>query len=261
MLHRDDYIMMLEKRASNFDGGATGPDYDHDINSAEVANSDHRKNLGDNRDTLGGLFNNMGEAQKVETRLANKLFPSERFKKDTSSPLLKVAMATLSGSPSFQDFSPHYKAVAIHGFTEELEKIAAEKKPHGSWSGSTHDLRPYLKPDETKAISENDFHGPESLDFQQPGPLKAGLTGSAIGGLLGAAGGSVFGAKGALIGAGIGAGGVGGLAALYNRKAHDPGHLRHIAKDTAYEAKSDSLNREYRKLDAQYGRHNKHDSY
>jgi hypothetical protein len=124
MLRRDDYIKMLEKRASDFDGGVTGPTYDHDVDSAAVANSEHRKNLNDSRNTLGTLFANMGEAQRVETRFANKWFPSDRYKKDTSSPLVKVAMSALSQSQVFGSYAPHLQAVALRGFTEELEKIA-----------------------------------------------------------------------------------------------------------------------------------------
>lgn len=127
MLHRDDYIKMLEKRASDFDGGKIGPTYDHDVNSAAVANAEHTKNLGDNRQTLGTLFSNMGSAQKAETRFANKWFPSDKYEKDTSSPLIKVAMETLSGSERFRAYPAHVKAAAIRGFTEELEKIGYKK--------------------------------------------------------------------------------------------------------------------------------------
>lgn len=113
----------MHKEASDFDGGKTGPTYDHDVDSYQVANEEHRKNLTDNRATLGSLFKNMGEAEKVETRFANKWFPSEKFEKDTSSPLLKVAMATLSGSSAFRGYPTHYKAAAIRAFTDELSKI------------------------------------------------------------------------------------------------------------------------------------------
>ncbi len=126
MLNRDDYIKMLEKRASDFDGGKMGPTYDHNIDSASVATAEHKKNLNDNRGTLDGLFANMGEAQRVETRFAKKWFPSDRFDKDTSSPLIKVAMATLSQSQTFQSYPTHYKAAAIRGFINELSII------HGS---------------------------------------------------------------------------------------------------------------------------------
>lgn len=124
MLRRDDYIKMLEKRASDFDGGKTGPTYDHDVNSDQIANDEHQKNLSDNRQTLGSIFANMGEASRVETRFAKKWFPSERFEKDTSSPLIKVAMAVLSQSEAFAGYPPHYKAAAVSAFTDELEKIS-----------------------------------------------------------------------------------------------------------------------------------------
>lgn len=124
MLHRDDYIKMLEKRASDFEGGATGPSYNHDVDNQAVGNEEHRKNLSDTRTTLGTLFKNTGEAQRVETRFANKWFPSDKYEKDTSSPLIKVAMATLSQSSTFRDYPAHYKAAAVRAFTEELGKIA-----------------------------------------------------------------------------------------------------------------------------------------
>ena len=123
MLRRDDYIKMLEKRASISDGGKIGPTFDHDVDSAAVANSEHNKNLNDNRNTLNTLFKNMGEAQKVETRFANKWFPSDKFEKDTSAPLLKVAMAVLNESSTFQAYPTHYKAAAVRSFINELGAI------------------------------------------------------------------------------------------------------------------------------------------
>lgn len=128
MLQRDTYIKLLEKRASTVDGGAIGTDYNYNIDNAAVANSDHDKNLSDNRSTLGSLFSRMGEAQKVETRFAKKWFPAEKFTKDTSAPLLKIAMNTLAASSAFRDYPPHYQAVAIRSFSEELEKIAEARR-------------------------------------------------------------------------------------------------------------------------------------
>jgi hypothetical protein len=124
MLRKDDYIRMLEKRASDFDGGKTGPTFNHDIDNQAVGNEEHQKNLTDNRATLGTMFTNMGEAQKVETRFSHKWFPSEKYEKDTSSPLIKVAMDTLSQSSAFRGYPAHYKAAAVRSFTEELEKIS-----------------------------------------------------------------------------------------------------------------------------------------
>lgn len=124
MLRKDDYIRMLEKRASDFDGGKTGPTFNHDVDNQAVGNEEHRKNLTDNRATLGSLFKNTDEAQRVETKFSHKWFPSEKYEKDTSSPLIKVAMDTLSQSSSFRGYPAHYKAAAIRSFTDELEKIA-----------------------------------------------------------------------------------------------------------------------------------------
>jgi hypothetical protein len=123
MLFRDDYLKMLEKRASDFDGGKTGPTFDHDVNSASQASEEHNKNLSENRQYLGGLFSNMGSAQKAETAFAKKWSPT-KLPEETSSPLIKVAMAVLSSSDTFQSYPAHYKAAAVHGFVDELEKIS-----------------------------------------------------------------------------------------------------------------------------------------
>jgi hypothetical protein len=100
------------------------PDYNHDLDNQQIANEEHEKNLGDNRTTLGTLFKGMGAAEKTETRFAKKWFPSEKYEKDTSSPLLKVAHETLSASDKFRNSPAHYKAAAVRSFTDELEKIA-----------------------------------------------------------------------------------------------------------------------------------------
>lgn len=120
--HKDEFDK-FDKVASDFDGGKTGPTYDHDVNSGQVANSEHRKNLGDNRQTLDGMFSNMGEATRVETRFAKKWFPSEKYDKDTSSPLIKVAMSVLSQSERFRSYPAHYKAAAVRAFIGELGVI------------------------------------------------------------------------------------------------------------------------------------------
>lgn len=124
MLFRDDYIKMLEKRASDFDGGKTGPTFDHDVDSAKQGTEEHKKNLNDNRAYLGGLFKNMGEAERVETASAKKWSPT-KLPEETSSPLIKVAMATLAQSSAFQAYPAHYKAAAVRGFVDELGKISA----------------------------------------------------------------------------------------------------------------------------------------
>lgn len=123
MIGRDTYIKMLEKRASDFDGGKTGPTYDHDVDSASVANSEVKKNLSDNRDTLGGLFANFGKAQRRETEFAGKWSPTSK-PEESASPLIKVAMDALSQSQLFQSYPMHYKAAAVRAFTQELEQIS-----------------------------------------------------------------------------------------------------------------------------------------
>jgi len=131
MIGRDTYIKMLEKRASDFDGGKTGPTYDHDVDSAAVANSEVKSNVADTRGTLGSLFSNFGQAQRKETEFAKKWSPTPK-PEESASPLIKVAMAALSQSSAFQEYPLHYKMAAIRGFTNELEKIsfAISEKGH-----------------------------------------------------------------------------------------------------------------------------------
>ena len=124
MLFRDDYLKMLEKRASDFDGGKTGPTYDHDVNSAEQGTAEHKKNLGENREYLGGLFKNMGEATRVETASAKSGVAHQAPGRD----LLAAAQGgdgDALRSSAFQGYPLHYKMAAVRGFVDELEKISA----------------------------------------------------------------------------------------------------------------------------------------
>ena len=122
MLTRDHYIALLEKRAadesaaSSYDGQAT-------------AIKEYGENKADNKNYLGGLFDNTGSVEKSQSSLASKLFPG-KGEKESGQVLMKVARALFDDAvvqaPGgfLKTGSPHYQEVAFHSFYEELEKIA-----------------------------------------------------------------------------------------------------------------------------------------
>jgi hypothetical protein len=120
----DDYIKLLEKRASNFDGGKTGPSYDHDIDSAVKAIGEKKRNLEDNCATLKMLLSNFDSSSKNETNLAKKLFKETKYPHESSAPLVKLAMSVLGTSKKFASATPAYQFVTVQAFKNELEKIA-----------------------------------------------------------------------------------------------------------------------------------------
>ncbi len=105
------------------------------------------------------MFKNMPEAQKVETRFANKWFPSDKYEKDTSSPLIKVAMETLSQSERFRGYPAHYKAASIRAFTEELEKIsfAVTEKGH-KFDAEKHHLLARQKAEQAEHLQQPEYN-------------------------------------------------------------------------------------------------------
>jgi hypothetical protein len=100
LLTRNHYVSLLTKLAEE----SSVPEVDNQ----QIAHGELSHNLGDQRETLKGLFTNFASAQKHHTSEVKKALP--RGEKDVSSPLLKMA-------------SWPYIQTMNRSFLDELEKI------------------------------------------------------------------------------------------------------------------------------------------
>lgn len=99
MLTRDAYITLLEKRSSTEE-----PDYT--IDSRQVAQEEHKANLGETAGYLKGLFNEAKGVEKQQSKEIGKLL-KHKGESDTSNPFLKLG----------------YDFVMFRAFQDELRKL------------------------------------------------------------------------------------------------------------------------------------------
>jgi hypothetical protein len=119
MAIRELYFHLLEKAAAAQDG----PDYS--VDSAAVAQDEHKANRQDTRSTLTGLFAHAKSSEQENTKLLDKVLP--HGPRETSIPLMKLAAQVLYGErrglPFLKTASPAYLQVLLHGLRDEIDQI------------------------------------------------------------------------------------------------------------------------------------------
>lgn len=136
MLTRDQYVALLEKRASEHLDPLHESIAPND--SAELMTQQQNQVHADDRDYLHSVFAHAAAVQNNQSSELKKLFPGmhasshpDSHKRDvvTSSPLIKVARDTFFAAIEETNFlktaSPFHLELAYRSFVEELEKIAA----------------------------------------------------------------------------------------------------------------------------------------
>lgn len=124
MLTRDKYIAILEKRSSVADTESVP-----NIDNQEIALKERDDNLNDNRDYLKGIFGEAGNVESNQSKTVSRLFPG-KSPKESGTVLMKLARQlfdTALGSSDglIKNASAVYREVALHSFTDELEKISS----------------------------------------------------------------------------------------------------------------------------------------
>lgn len=122
---------------------------DNTVDSSEVANAEHDRNIQDSRASLMDLFSHASLSSKEQTKQFKSLLKMDGDV-DTSNPLLKVAGLVLRhghyAAGLLKTASPAYLQVASLAFDDELQKIAASLRGAGDFMDSARRAAKFVEP-------------------------------------------------------------------------------------------------------------------